>query len=142
MATYNKFDIFVKDKNEGIHDMATDTLRIALTNTLPVATNSVIANITEIAYTNLSGDPTSRDTVLTSSSQTSGVYKLVLADLVLTAAGGAMAAFQWVVIYNVTQTTPLGPLVAWFDYGSALTLNDTETLTLNFDDINGLYQDT
>jgi hypothetical protein len=138
MATYTKFLQFVEDKNHGVHDMANDQLTIALTNTIPVNTNEVIANITEITYTNLS----TRNITLTSSAHTGGVYKLTLDDLILTSTSGSTGPFQWVVIYNSTQTTPLGPLVAWYDYGSALTLLDGETLTVDFDDGNGFYTDT
>jgi hypothetical protein len=56
---------------------------------------------------------------------------------VLTASGGSVAAFRYVVLYNDTPTTPADPLIGWYDYGSDLTLNDTETLTIDFDDAGG-----
>jgi hypothetical protein len=94
----------------------------------------VLANLTQIAYTNLS----SRVLTTSSSSQSSGTYKLVLADLVLTASGGSVAAFRYVVIYNDTATND--ELIGWYDYGSDLTLADGETLTLDFNATNGVLQ--
>lgn len=133
MATFNKFNSFTEALAEKVHNLGSDTLKVALTNSAPVASNTVLANITEISYTNLS----SRTLTVSSSSQTSGTYKLVLADLVLTASG-SVGPFRYVVIYNDTATND--ELIAWFDYGSALTLANTDTLTLDFDASNGLLQ--
>lgn len=136
MATYNKFNSFVEAMAEKVHNLGSDTLTIALTATAnaPVAGNTVLANLTQVAYTNLS----SRVLVQASSAQTSGTYKLVLNDLVLTASGGAVAAFRYVVIYNDTATND--ELIGWYDYGSSLTLNDGDTFTLDFDGTNGVIQ--
>ena len=111
MATYTKFNQFVEDKNHGVHDMSSDVLTVALCNTAnaPVATNSVLADLTTIAYTNLS----TRVITTTSSAETAGTYKLTLADLVLTASGGSVAAFRYVVIFNETPSSPVDPLVAF-----------------------------
>ncbi len=138
MAAYNKFQQFVEDMAEKVHDLDTDQLTIALcaAANAPVATNTVLANLTEIAYTNLSA----RNITTTSGLHTTGTYKLILADLVLTASGGPVAAFRYVVVYNNAPAAPLDPLIAWFDYGSDLVLADTETLTLDFDGSNGFLQ--
>ena len=136
MATFNKFNCFVEDIAEKKHNLGSDTLTVALcaAANAPVATNTVLANLTQIAYTNLSA----RALTISSSSQSSGTYKLVIADLVLTASGGSVAPFRYVVIYNDTATND--ELICWFDYGSDLTLADTETLTLDFSAANGLLQ--
>jgi hypothetical protein len=126
MATYNKFQSFVEALAEKIHNLGSDTLKVALTNSAPSAANTQLSDITQITYTNLS----SRTLVTSSSSQTSGVYALVIADLVLTASGGSVGPFRYIVIYNDTATND--ELVAWFDYGSAITMADNETLTLDF----------
>lgn len=133
MASYNKFNAFVADIANKVHNLGSDQLTVALSNTLPVATNAVLANITQISYTNLS----SRNITTTSSTQTSGLYKLILSDLVLTASG-TVATFQYVIIYNSTASG--SPLIAWFDYGSAVILGNTQTFTLDFDNTNGLLQ--
>lgn len=134
MATYNKFDVFVENVAEGVHNLGSDQLVVALTNTLPVATNTVLANITEVAYTNLS----TRNITTASSAQTSGTYKLTLTDLTLTSTGGTTGPFRYVVIYNDAPASPLDPLIAWFDYGSSITLADGETFLCDFSDANGL----
>ena len=137
MATYNKFHHFTEDIAHGVHNLSTGQLVVALTNAAnaPVATNEVLANLTPIAYTNLS----TRNITTSTSAQTTGTYKLTLADLTLTASG-AVAAFRYVVIYNDTPTSPADPLIAWFDYGSEITLADGETLLIDFSDANGLLQ--
>lgn len=136
MASYNKFQPFVEKMAEKAHNLGSDTLTVALTAAAnaPVATNGLLSDLTQISYTNLS----SRALTTSSSAQTSGTYKLVIADLVLTASGGSVAAFRYVVIYNDTASSD--ELIAWFDYGSDLTLANGETLTLDFDGTNGLLQ--
>lgn len=138
MATYTKFQQFVEDLAHGVHDLETDQFTVALTAaaSAPVVTNAVLANLTQISYTNLSA----RDITTTSSAHTTGTYKLTLTDLVLTASGGSVAAFRYVVVYNNTPTTPADPLIAFYDYGSDLVLLDGETFTIDFDDSNGFLQ--
>lgn len=136
MATFNKFNQFVEDLAEKVHNLGSDQLKVALTNTAPVATNTVVANITEITYTNLS----TRNITTSTSAQTTGTYKLVLTDLVLTSTGGSTGPFRYVVIFNDTPTSPADPLVGYYDYGSSITLAAGETLTIDFDGTNGLLQ--
>lgn len=129
MATYTKFNCFVENVAEKVHNLGSDTLKVALTNTAPTAsTNTVLADITEISYTNCS----TRTITVSSSAQSSGTYSLVTTDLVLTASGGTVGPFRYVVIYNDTPTSPADPLIAYYDYGSSITLADTETLTIDF----------
>lgn len=134
MATFNKINSFVEALSEKVHDLGSDTLTVALcaAANAPVATNTVLGNLTEIAYTNLS----SRVIATTSSAQTGGTYKLVLTDLTLTASGGAVAPFRYIVIYNDTAATD--ELIGWYDYGSDLTLADGESLTIDFDGSKGV----
>lgn len=133
MAALNKFNSFVESLAEKVHNLGSDQLVVALTNTAPSATNNVLADITQISYTNLS----SRNVTTVSSAQTSGTYKLTLQDLVLTATG-AVGPFRYVVLYNDTPTSPADPLIGWYDYGSSISLANGETFTVNFDDTNGV----
>ena len=109
------------------------TVALCAAANAPVATNSVLANLTQASYTNLS----SRLVTTTSCVQTSGVLKLILADLVLLTASGSVGPFRYVVLYNDTPTSPADPLIGWYDYGSDLTLLSGETFTIDFDNVNG-----
>lgn len=133
MATYNKFNQFVEDVAEKVHNLGADTLKIMLVNSpAPVATNSVKADLTEISAGNGYTAGGTQATI-TSSSQTSGTYKLVLADVVFTASGGSIGPFRYAVLYNDTPTSPADPLIAWWDYGSSITLLTGETFTVDYD---------
>ena len=134
MATFNKFNAFVENVAEKVHNLGSDQLVVALTNSAPLASNSVLADITQITYTNLS----SRNITTSTSSQTSGLYKLVVNDLTLTASGGSVGPFRYIVVYNDTPTSPADPLIGYYDYGSGLTLASGESLTIDFDGVNGL----
>jgi hypothetical protein len=131
MAAFNKFQPFVEALAEKKHNLGSDQIKVALTNTAPAAANAVLTDITEISYTNLS----SRNVTTTSSAQSAGNYKLILADLVLTASGGPVGPFRYVVLFNDTATNK--DLIGWYDYGAAVTLLDGETLTIDFDGTNG-----
>jgi hypothetical protein len=126
MPAYNKFNSVVEAMAEKVHNFGSDVIKLALTNVAPVATNTQLSNITEISYANCS----SRVVTVLSSSQTAGTYKLVLQDLILTASGGTVGPFRYVVIYNDTATND--ELIAWYDYGTSITLADGETLTVDF----------
>lgn len=135
MATYNKFYSFTEAVAEKVHNLGSDQLKVALTNTTPVNTNTKYSDLTSpLATTNLSG-ATPFNITTTSSAQTTGTYKLVLADLVLTATG-AVGPFQYVVIYNDTAAND--ELIGWFDYGSAVTLASGDTFTIDFSSSDGI----
>lgn len=133
MASYQKFQPFVENVAEKVFNLGSDTLTVALTNSAPAGTEGTLSQITEIAYTNLS----SRVITTTSSAQSSGTYKLVLQDLVLTASG-TVATFRYIVIYDDTAASD--QLVCYYDYGSAVTMINGDTFTLDFDGTNGVLQ--
>jgi hypothetical protein len=133
MAVYNKFHAFVAAIANGVHNLGSNQLMVALTNTAPSSSNAILADITQISYTNLS----SRNITTLSSSQTGGLYKLMLQDLTLTASGGSVGLFRYVVIYDDTSTNK--NLIAWFDYGSSITLANGEQLIIDFDGTDGLF---
>ena len=142
MATFNKLGGFVEHLAEKVHNLGSDQLVIALTNTAPGSESTpptgatgtnILANITEISYTNLS----TRNITTSSSAQSGGTYKLVLTDLVLTASG-LVGPFRYVYIYNDTAASD--PLIGYYDYGSSITLQNGETFTVDFDGTNGVLQ--
>jgi len=133
MATYNKFQAFVANIANKKHNLASDQLVVALTNTIPTAGMVAKSELTEISYTNLS----SRNITTVSSTQSGGTYKLLLSDLTLTASG-AVGPFQYVVIYNSVATGY--ELICWYDYGSAVTLASGDAFIVDFDGTNGLLQ--
>jgi hypothetical protein len=142
MATFQKLNGFSEHLAEGVHNLGSNQLVVALSNTAPgsegtpptgATTACVLANVTQITYTNLS----SRNITTSASAQTSGTYKLTLTDLVLTASG-SVGPFRYVYIYNDTPTSPADPLIGYYDYGSSITLANGETFTIDFDGTNGV----
>lgn len=131
MATFTKFNSFVENLAEGVMNLGADTLKIMLTNSAPLATNTVKANLTEISAGNgySAGGPTVN---ITASSQTGGTYSLVGDDVVITAAGGSIGPLRYAVLYDDTPTSPADPLIAFWDYGSSVTLASGESLTVDF----------
>jgi hypothetical protein len=126
MASFTKIDSFVENLAEKAIDLSGAALTVALTNTAHTAAWDELADLTEVSYTNLS----SRVITVSASSQTSGTYKLVLTDLVLTATG-AVGPFQYIYIYDDDSTGD--KLIGYYDYGSAVTLANGDTFTIDFD---------
>jgi hypothetical protein len=139
MASFNKFNIFVQDVGNGVHNLSSNACKVMLTNTAPSASNAVFADITEIAAGNgytAGGNAAS----ITSYTQTSGTAKLILADpATWTASGGSIGPFRYAVLYNSTPTSPLKPLIGYWDYGSSVTLAAGETFTVDLDQSNGVF---
>lgn len=143
MATFNKVNDFVKNAVHNM-DLESDQVVVALSNTAPGSEstnpttdgNGVLANVTQVSYTNCS----SRNVTTSSSTQTGGTYKLVLADITLSASGGDVGPFRYVYLYNDTVATPVDPLIGYYDYGLSLTLNDGDSFTLDFSAANGVLQ--
>jgi len=136
MASFNKFNSFVEALAEKKHDLGADTLKVLLTNTAPVATNSVKADLTEISAGNgyTAGGNTA---AVSSSAQTSGTYKLVLGDpATFTASGGSVGPFRYAVLYNDTASNK--ELIGWWDYGSSITLASGESFAVDFDPTTGV----
>lgn len=128
MATYVKYQVFVADIGLKKHQLNTDTLKVALTNTAPnVATNAVLADITEITAQN--GYSAGGGAVTASAySQSAGTATLTGTGPVFTSSGAGFGAFRYSVLYNSTFAG--GPLIAYWDYGSSITPANGETFTV------------
>ena len=138
MAAFNKFNSFSREILSGNHDFSGGhTFKLMLSNGAPTASNAVKADVTEIATGN--GYPVGGPGVGVALTLSSATAKVTIADEVITAAGGSIGPFRYGVIYNATVTSPLNPLVGWFDHGSAVTLSTGETFTADFDASAGAF---
>jgi hypothetical protein len=137
MATFNKFNQFVEDLAKKVHNLNADTLKVALTNTAPAAGNALFSDITEITAQNgyAAGGAAAS---FSSGAQSSGTYKLVLNDVTFTASGGSFGPFRYVVLYNSTPTSPLKPLIGYYDYGTGITVTTGNSFTVDLDQANGV----
>lgn len=135
MATLQKINSFTGDLGKGIFNFSSDGLGVALTDVAPTASSHVLADITEISYTNLSSRALSSVTWTNSSGTT---WNLKAANLTLTSSTGSVAQFRYIVIYDTTAASK--NIIGWVDYGSEINLNGAngDTLLLSFDATNGL----
>lgn len=132
MASANKFQAFVQDLGRKVHNLNADALKYLLTNTAPVATNAVYADISGTELANGNGYTTGgKFDGSPSYSQSSGTASLTASSTTVWTASGSMGPFRYVVLYNTTPTSPLKPLILWWDYGSSITLNSGETFTVD-----------
>jgi hypothetical protein len=136
MASFNKFNSFVLDLAQKVHNLNADTLKIMLTSIAPLATNTVRGNLTEIAAGNgyVAGGAAA---AFVSGNDTSGTYRLILSPVSWTASGGLIGPFEFAVLYN--STTANGNLIGWWDYGAPLTLTSGNTFTVSLDQVNGVF---
>jgi hypothetical protein len=137
MATFNKFNAFVADLAAKVHNLGSDTLKVMLSNTAPVATNAIKTDVTEIAAGNGYGAGGSAAT-LVSSGQSSGTYTLKLNNVTYTASGGTIATFRYAVLYNSTAAS--GNLIGWYDYGTTVSVTNGNSFQVQFDATNGVLQ--
>lgn len=128
MATFNKVNSFQTQLGLGDMNLNTDTLKVYLTNTLPVVTNTVFGTPAEISAGN--GYTAGGEDVQNAFAANGATGELTGVDVTWTASGGQVGPFRYVVIYDDTPATK--HLIGWWDYGSEVTLNDTETFTTDF----------
>lgn len=140
MAAFSKFNTFVADLANKVHNLGSDSLKIMLTNTAPSASNAVKADITDISAGN--GYTAGGNAVgISSSTQSGGTYKLIPSgNVAFTASGGPVGPFRYGVLYNNTPASK--NLIAYTDYGSSLTIADGATFTFGLDGTNGIVQIT
>jgi hypothetical protein len=139
MAWFNKFNCFCLDVANALHDMKTGTAqvyKVYLTNTAPVATNTVYNTPADLSTAN--GYTAGGTTIgTTTGAQASGVFKFTAGiQPAWTASGGSIGPYQYAVLYNFTSATK--PLIGWWDYGTAITLTNGNTFTVTTDLSNGI----
>lgn len=137
MAAYTKFNQFTQDLANGVYKFNSDTFKVLLTNSAPLVTNTIKANLTEISAGN--GYTAGGSTTTITEATASGILKVTASDVVFTATGGPIGPFRYIVIYDDTPTSPADPLIGFADYGSSITVADTEQFTVDFDQVNGLF---
>lgn len=137
MASFNKYNIFMEDYANKVHDLfgtagsGADTLKVLLSNTAPSASaHAVKADATEISAGN--GYSAGGTTATNVGTRSSGTLTVAGTDIVFTASGGTIGAFRYAILYNDTPTSPADPLIGWWDYGASITLQDGETFTVDF----------
>lgn len=135
-VSFTKIDKFVLNIGNKVFNLGSDQLKVALTNTLPTAsTVNQYSDLTApLATTNLSG-ATPFNLTTTSYTQTSGTSKLIIVDLVLTATG-VVGPFRYIVLYDDTATNK--EIIGFYDYGTSVTMGNTDTFTIDFDGTNGV----
>jgi hypothetical protein len=133
VAAFNKFNVFVEDLSNKVHKLMTtsDAIKVYLANTQPVATNSVKANVAGITLQN---GYTTEPSVTPTGTRSGGTVTLQGVSHTITASGGTVGPFQFVVLYNDTPTSPADPLIGWWDRGAALTLQNGESFSIRYND--------
>lgn len=129
MAVFNKFQDFAEQIGLKKIDLNADTLKVFLTNTAPVASDTVFGTPAEISAGNgyTAGGADSQNVW---SESPAGTGQLVCTDIVWTASGGTIGPFRYAVLYDDTSTAK--HLIGWWDYASNVTLQIGETFTVDF----------
>jgi hypothetical protein len=138
MATFTKFQPFVENLAEKVFNLGSDTLKVSLTNTAPVNTQSVYDSVTNHPVPAAANGYAAGTSTQSSSAQSAGTYKLVSGDVVFTATAGGIGPFRYAIMWD--DTAAADQLIGYWDYGSSITLNDGETFTLDADATNGILQ--
>lgn len=139
MPSFQKFHSLCEALAHGKHDFSTDQIKVALSNVEPdITTDAVLADITEISYANIvDGGTTGRDAVLISSSQTGGLYKLIL-DVLTLVASGAVPEFQYIIVYN--DDAPAKELLGYYINPDPVNMIAPNEFGINFSPTNGELQ--
>lgn len=134
MAAFTFFHEFFGHLGTAVHNLSTGSMKAALSNTAPnAATNTVFADITEIAAANgyVAGGPTLDSEAWAETGAGTGIWQFTSADEVITATGGNIGPFRYIPVYNDTPTSPADPLIGFLDYGSSITVTSGNTFTLD-----------
>ena len=136
---FNRFQAFSEHVAEKVHNLQADTLKVYLTNTAPnAATMTVKADLSETVATGGGYTATGQAATVSSSAQTGGIYKLVLADVSWSGTGSGFGPFRYAVLYNDTPTSPADPLIGWWDNTTPISVGAGESFTVDFDPTTGV----
>lgn len=128
MASFVRYECFSETLAEKAHNLDTDVIKVALTNTAPnVATHATLADITEIGGGN--GYTAGGADTLNATSRSGAVTSITGTDVTWTASGGTIGPFRYAPIYNDTTSDNL---IGYWDYGSAVTLQIGEQFVVDF----------
>jgi len=130
-VAYNKFETFVGDLGLQVHELNADLIKVYASDTAPsTSADSIKTDLLEITAEN--GYPSGGSDVANTYSETTGTGTLAGTDVTWTASGGSFGPLRYAVLYNDTPTGPVDPLIAWWDRGSSVTINDGESFTVDF----------
>jgi len=113
-----------------VHDLVgtNDTIKVVLTNSAPnVATHVTLSDVTQVA--NGGGYTTGGEDTQNSGSESGGTLTVTATAVTWTGSGGGFGPFQYIVAYNDTPTSPADPLIAYWNYGSSISVAAGETFT-------------
>lgn len=131
MAAFNRYEVFSENLAEKVHNLDTDVIKVALSNTAPnLATHNVLADVTEISAGN--GYTAGGTDTQNATSRSGAVTSVTGVDITWTASGGTIGPFRYAILYNDTPTSPADPLIGYWDYGSAVTLQIGEQFIVDF----------
>jgi hypothetical protein len=146
-----EFYCFSQDLAQGKHNLAGDAIRVMLTNDEPDQADTHVN--TEGGVCILEGESEAVEVaagdgyakggpavVVSSSEQTAGAYKLVIATLLIPALGSPLGPFRYAVFYNSSKGMPATrPAIGWADYGESTTLDIGQSFAIGFDQDDGLF---
>lgn len=137
MAIFVKYNSFIDELAIGGHNLKTAVYKCALTNTAPnAASDAVWSGAVAPPPASVNGYPTGGNTpAVTGAATSGGLFRLKLADTVFTATAGGIGPFRYVILYN---TSAANKLCGYYDYSASISLADTDTFTVDFDDTNGV----
>jgi hypothetical protein len=138
VAAFNKVNAYVEKVWEKAYDHQNDTFKLALSNTAPTSASTIWNTTNFPAPAAANGYSAGGNTLtVSSSSQSGGTYKWVLADSTFTATAGGIGPFRYAILYHSVS----GEIIGYYDYGSALTLSNAgDSFTVDFDPTTGVIQ--
>lgn len=135
MAAFNRFDGFLQALATGQHNLGTDALKVALSNTAPSPSHSTLSQIVELSAGNGYTAGGNLAAVVASEATPTGGYALTLADVSFTATGGALPTFQYCVLYNSTNSK----LIGWWQADAPVDIADGESFLIDYDQTSALF---